>query len=237
MRLPILEANSVRVLCRLLAIKDDPRNGQVRRRLWEAAATLLPTKHVAQFNQALMELGALVCTPSRPACDACPLARRCAARLRGIEQEIPALARQATPTRERHVAVVVRRGPRVLLVQRPAQGRWANFWEFPHTLVANGETDIHAAGRVAAELGLKTTLDGPLTTISHSVTRYRITLVCLLARYRAGRLKPTSHINARWLHGPNRSFSGEFAAAPPRRGGVRTQRAAHAVSGMISAAR
>src|SRR5262249_25948326 len=65
-RLPTLEANSIRVLCRLLGVRDDPKTAPARRRLWEAAALLLPAKRVGQFNQALMELGALVCTPTSP---------------------------------------------------------------------------------------------------------------------------------------------------------------------------
>src|SRR2546421_8433267 len=67
-RLPILEANSQRVLCRLLGETEDPRRGAVRRRLWSAAETLLPDHRVGDFNQALMELGALVCTPTAPRC-------------------------------------------------------------------------------------------------------------------------------------------------------------------------
>ena len=162
-----------------------------------------------------MELGALVCTPGKPACDACPLARRCAARLRGIEQEIPALAKQAAPTREaprrRRGAAAARA---VLLVQRPAQGRWANLWEFPHAPLATGETDSQAAGRLLAEFGLEATLDGPLTTISHSVTRFRITVACLIATYRGGRFTATSHINARWLRA---SEIAHFPVSSPQR--------------------
>src|SRR5262245_29972756 len=72
LRLPILEANSLRVLCRLLGCREDPRAPAVQRRLWEVAAALLPARHVGDFNQALMELGALVCTPAAPNCKACP---------------------------------------------------------------------------------------------------------------------------------------------------------------------
>src|SRR5205814_6405367 len=76
-RLPILEANSQRVLSRLFGRADDPRRGPARRWLWRAAEALLPREHVGGFNQALMELGALVCTPAAPRCGACPLAARC----------------------------------------------------------------------------------------------------------------------------------------------------------------
>src|SRR3954469_3882474 len=75
-RLPILEANSQRVLSRLFGRAEDPRQGPARRRLWQAAAELLPARRVGAFNQALMELGALVCTPAAPRCPDCPLAAR-----------------------------------------------------------------------------------------------------------------------------------------------------------------
>src|SRR5947199_2090412 len=80
LRLPILEANSQRVLSRLFGRADDPRQGPARRWLWQAAADLLPARRAGAFNQALMELGALVCTPSAPRCDDCPLAAQCVAR-------------------------------------------------------------------------------------------------------------------------------------------------------------
>src|SRR5262245_7752921 len=73
LRLPILEANSARVLSRLVGQEDDPRKGPARKALWQVAEALLPRDQVGDFNQALMELGALVCTPERPACAECPL--------------------------------------------------------------------------------------------------------------------------------------------------------------------
>src|SRR5205823_584574 len=79
-KLPILEANSQRVLARLLGLRGDPRTNPLRRRLWEAADSLLPARGVGDFNQALMELGAMVCTAVAPKCLACPLTRHCKAR-------------------------------------------------------------------------------------------------------------------------------------------------------------
>src|SRR5262249_49800417 len=77
-RLPVLDANSQRVLCRLIGLRDDPRRGASRRLLWAVAEALLPVRAVGQFNQALMELGALVCKPA-PFCESCPVAKLCSA--------------------------------------------------------------------------------------------------------------------------------------------------------------
>src|SRR5262249_14677591 len=139
-RLPILEANSQRVLCRLLGERGEPSSGAVRRRLWAAAEALLPDRRVGGFNQALMELGALTCTPTRPRCAECPLATHCQARHLGLQDSIPARSPLPEPVRVAEAAVIVRRGSNVLVVQRPETGRWAGLWEFPHAPVAAKES-------------------------------------------------------------------------------------------------
>src|SRR5204862_1827771 len=129
-RLPIVEANSLRVLCRLFGRRGDPKSGPVQKWLWTKAAELLPRKRPGDFNQALMELGALVCTPAAPKCGACPLARDCVARREGSQAEIPAKSVAAATTEVAEVALVVRRGSKVLLTQRRDDAtRWAGMWE------------------------------------------------------------------------------------------------------------
>ncbi len=88
-RAAILEANTIRLLSRLIAYRDDPLNAAGQRVLWQTAADILPQKNVARFNQALMELGSLVCTPADPRCDECPLAGVCAAYAAGLQHKIP----------------------------------------------------------------------------------------------------------------------------------------------------
>jgi A/G-specific adenine glycosylase len=199
-RLPILEANSERVLCRLLAITDDPRRGSRRTWLWHAAEKLLPARRVGDFNQALMELGALICINGNPRCPICPLTASCAARRLGLQSAIPAKAVRPDLIFVQEVAVVVRRDSDVFLVQRPAKGRWANLWEFPHGVVAKGETPERAATRHLAELtGLHADLGPELLTIRHAVTRHRITLICLEARYRSGEYHSSYYQQGQWV--------------------------------------
>jgi A/G-specific adenine glycosylase len=199
-RLPILEANSQRVLCRLFGQTDDPRRGPLRRWLWQVAELLLPARRVGEFNQALMELGALVCTPAAPQCSHCPLLDQCAAYRAGLQDQIPARAVPPPTEDVQEVAVVVYRGGNVLLVQRPAQGRWAGLWEFPHGPLHNGESHEDAAIRVAHELvGLEVSLGPELLTVRHGVTRFRITLVGFEARHRRGRFRSAFYAQGRWL--------------------------------------
>jgi A/G-specific adenine glycosylase len=199
-RLPILEANSQRVLSRLFGRTEDPRRGPARRWLWQAAEALLPARDVGAFNQAVMELGALVCTPAAPRCPECPLAARCQARLLGLQDSIPARAPAQAATRIREVAVVIRRGEQVLLVQRPAAGRWAGLWEFPHVPVNDGETDESAALRGTTSLtGVQAELGPELLTLRHGVTRYQITLVCFEAAYQAGTYASDFYTQGIWV--------------------------------------
>jgi A/G-specific adenine glycosylase len=199
-RLPILEANSQRVLCRLFGLRDDPRRGPTRNRLWQLAEALLPKSRVGEFNQALMELGALVCTPAAPRCDACPLAAHCVARRLGLQAEIPARPEAPATVEVREAAVVLRRGGEVFLVQRPADGRWATMWEFPHGSLEEGETHEEAAVRVLRQLtGLDAVPAGEILTIRHGVTRFQITMVCFEAAYRGGEFRPGFYRQGVWV--------------------------------------
>jgi A/G-specific adenine glycosylase len=215
-RLPILEANSLRVLCRLFAIREAPRENATQKRLWDLAAAILPTQRVGDFNQAMMELGALVCTTTEPACGHCPFEGRCEAARQGIQHQLPLQAYVKETEKVREVAVIVHRGAKVLVAQRPDQGRWANLWEFPHDAVRPSETHEAAALRMLQELtSLSTDLGAELTTLTHVVTRFHITLVCLEGVYRAGRFRSAHYREGRWLQ-PTQLAEVPFSA-PQRR--------------------
>jgi A/G-specific adenine glycosylase len=214
-RLPILEANSERVLCRLLGIDEDPKRTDVRKHLWESGERLLPRRRAGAFNQALMEIGALVCRPARPACDACPLQRWCRAHALGLPERIPRRAKDRASESVREVALVIRRGGNVLWTQRADQGRWPAMWEFPHLPLQNGEHREAAATRLLGSLGLKARLGPELDTVRHTVTRFRITLTCLNASYRAGRFHCSDHYQrGLWL--PPDAL-GDYPVSTPQR--------------------
>jgi A/G-specific adenine glycosylase len=214
-RLPILEANSLRVLCRFFAFRDDPRSGPAQRWLWETSQQLLPARKVGEFNQALMELGALTCTPTTPQCPSCPLAQRCVARHQGLQETLPLRPRPAAIVEVREAAVVVRRGPEVFLVQRPAEGRWGGMWEFPHGPLETDETHEAGAVRLLSQLtGLRAQLGPELLTVRHGVTRFRITLVCFEAAFAGGRFRSTFYQQGIWVD-PGRLAA--FPVSSPQR--------------------
>src|SRR5262249_6855127 len=198
------EANSLRVLCRFFGWHEDPRTARSVKWLWQTAEAVLPAKRIGEFNQALMELGALVCTPGKPDCSACPLTRQCQARRQNLQADIPRRPASVPAILLREVAVVIRRGGQVLVAQRPAMGRWASLWEFPHGPVGEGEGDEDAAVRLARQLvGLDVDVEQELVTLKHGVTRYQITLVCFAARHQRGAFRSNFYQQGQWL-GPGK---------------------------------
>ncbi len=128
---PILEANSQRVLARLIGWRGEQGSSETLRRLWGCAERLVPSRGAGNFNQALMELGALICTPRSPSCLICPVSEECRARREGLQDVIPTLTRRPEPLAASESSIVVRRAGRCLIVKRGPGGLWEGFWEFP----------------------------------------------------------------------------------------------------------
>lgn len=127
---PIVDGNVARVLCRINLIKTDPRERNTHNRLWQLAEQLLPTLRCGDFNSALMELGATICTPRKPNCGECPLRRDCRAKAAGLQDSIPKSSpRQPSPVIHRWTICLNQAG-RWLIERRPVAGRWAGLWQF-----------------------------------------------------------------------------------------------------------
>jgi A/G-specific adenine glycosylase len=165
-RVPLVDGNVARVFTRILAISASVKSPHTVRSLWKLADDLLPDTDAGEFNQALMELGALVCTPTSPRCRICPMRRVCTARARGLVDRLPNRGDKPSTVRTTASTAFVRRNSRILLRRRPESGLLANFWELP---VADGRR-FHV-GRQLCE-------------VRHTITHHRITLrvhECVLA--------------------------------------------------------
>ncbi len=177
---PVVEANSRRVIARLVG-HDGPLDGAAADEpIWEAATRLLPHREPGRFNQALMDLGALVCTPTRPLCGTCPLAASCVARRERRVEEIPRRAVRRKVKAIRETAVVAARAGRVLVVRRGEGEWWAGLWDFPR--VAGRSVQAIAASPTVGPLGCGS--PEPLGTVAHTVTHHRITLAVVRCRVR-----------------------------------------------------
>ncbi|MCA9232210.1 MAG: A/G-specific adenine glycosylase [Planctomycetales bacterium] len=201
-RAPILETNTVRLFARLLAYRDDPMKAAGQRMLWQAAEAVLPRKDVAPFNQALMELGSLVCTSAKPGCDRCPVALLCATNELGLQQSIPRAAKKTKFLDVSEAAVVVRKNGKVLMRQCAPGERWAGLWDFPRfEIESEGPLFVREEliSKVRQQTGIEVQPGGLLKTIKHGVTRYRITLDCYEAAYLSGRVSSTRLQPVSWL--------------------------------------
>jgi A/G-specific adenine glycosylase len=201
---PVLDGNVIRVLTRLYGITGDARAHPVQAELWNAAQALVEraaagqqkgkARVCAHFNQALMELGALVCKPKEPECDRCPLRRDCRARQLEITHRLPNLGKRAKAVGRQFTAFIARRGQRVLVRQRPAGVVNAHLWEFPNLeRVEGGDGDDAAALHC---LGWKPDKLQLVCVVHHSITRYRIRLHAYLVETTAAK----KNVDGRWVN-------------------------------------
>jgi len=129
---PIVDGNVQRVLARWAADDRAVDDRQAIRDTWDRAAELVSlTDQPGVFNEAMMELGAVVCTPRHPKCNACPVRERCCARASGTPERFPRPKRRAERATVHAHSVVVQRGDQLLLEQRPTEGLWSNMWQVP----------------------------------------------------------------------------------------------------------
>jgi A/G-specific adenine glycosylase len=180
---PILDGNIVRVLARLYGIDENPRTQRTQQQLWQLAGELVRAaanapstgaRHCSALNQALMELGALVCTTRRPKCPLCPLRRHCVARREQRIDELPVREPRAPSSVRRFAAFVIRAKNRVLLHQRPKGVVNEQLWEFPNLEILSGR--CHAFQLAPAVLGFVPGSLRRLSVIRHRITRFRISL-------------------------------------------------------------
>ena len=179
-RHPILDGNVKRVLARYYAIDGAIDAGETLDELWRLADANTPTEQVATYTQAIMDLGATLCSRARPSCDVCPILDGCRARIEGRQAALPAAKRRRAERRRRHaVMLVARRRTEVLLVRRPASGIWGGLWCLPE--FADREA---AAVFASSELEKASLIDAALPEIEHSFTHFDLVITPLVARCR-----------------------------------------------------
>ncbi len=175
-RAAILDGNVKRVFCRVFGIEGFPGQSQVEKQLWQRAGALLPAKDIEAYTQGLMDLGATVCTRSRPACDACPMQARCIAHESGRTAELPARKpKKPVPEKSTVMLVVLHKGE-VLLEQRPPQGIWGGLQSLPELLRLGEESLTPEIGEVALALASFGDVHAvePLPAFTHAFTHYRL---------------------------------------------------------------
>jgi A/G-specific adenine glycosylase len=174
---PALDGNIKRILARVFDIEHPIDSSAGSKRLWELAAELLPHGRAGDHNQALMDLGALICLPKGPLCVDCPLAKTCLSYRQGRVTERPVKTPKKIVPHITVTAAVIRRKDRVLIARRPSKGLLGGLWEFPGGKQQAGETLVEALKReISEELAAKVKVGEELAVYQHAYTHFRVTL-------------------------------------------------------------
>ncbi|MEL6703425.1 MAG: A/G-specific adenine glycosylase [Bacteroidota bacterium] len=176
--LAVLDGNVIRVLTRVFAIDDDVKRSPVTKALRRLANDLLPVEQPGAFNEAVMELGATVCTPATPQCPGCSLRSACAAFAEGNPTRYPVAAKKKpVPHYDIAVGVVYDDEGRVLIQKRPEDAMLGGLWEFPGGKHEDGETLADTCAReLREELGIEVAVTEPVARIDHAYSHFKITL-------------------------------------------------------------
>lgn len=199
-RAPVVDGNVKRVLSRVFNIAQPIEDAAVDRKLWGLAEALVPETDPGDFNQAMMELGARICTPKKPDCGSCPIAGECEAFARGVQEKRPVRKpRKTVPHKEIVVAVIAEDG-RYLIGKRPPEGMLAGLWEFPGGKVEAGESHQDALVRECREeLGVEVKAGGMIATVNHAYTHLKVTLNVYRCVILSGKPRARTHSELMWV--------------------------------------
>ena len=202
---PILEGNTIRLFARLMKMKDDPKSSASQKELWKFSESLVPRKRAGDFNQALMELGSEVCTPTSPKCSQCPIIQFCPTFVDGLQDQIPASSKKMKYENIHEAVVLVVRNPKgrrnheILVRQCGAGERWTGLWDFPRFVIpGSGETQS-LEDQVKTMSGLDVSICPTGIQMKHAVTRFRIKLDVYECDSVKGRLSRKNDATLRWV--------------------------------------
>lgn len=196
-----LDGNLQRVLCRLFAIDDDPGRPNTQRALEKLALAMLAPGRAGEFNQALMDLGAMICTPVNPRCLICPLMSPCQAQRDGIQNDLPIRAtRSHRPQRDVTAGVIWDGNGRFLITRRPLDGMLGGLWEFPGGKRRPGEElSVCLRREIEEELAIEIQVDDLMCTVEHAFTHFHMILYVFDCLWLTGRPQCLGCTDLRWV--------------------------------------
>lgn len=198
---PVLDGNIRRVLIRFFYINQDPRKTETINKLWERATSILPSKDPGTFNEALMELGALLCTPKNPKCRRCPLQTACQGYRSGHPEALPIKSPRKRIPHYDVTAAVIQNRKKILITKRPEKGLLGGLWEFPGGKKEPQETLEECLKReIREELDIEIEVGECFIQVPHAYSHFRITLYCFFCRKSKGRINPLGVGDFRWVH-------------------------------------
>lgn len=196
---PVVDGNVYRVLARVNKISEPIASTAVKKKFAEIAAELLPTGHASDFNQAMMELGALICTPRNPKCELCPVSFCCAVKLAKENPELLPTKKVSAKKPHYNIAVgIIHRKGEIFIDQRPVKGLLGGLWEFPGGKQEAGESlEDCVAREIQKKFGLQIKVKTLFLNIKHAYTHFKITLYAFDCEFVSG--QPETKLNWRWV--------------------------------------
>lgn len=197
---PVLDGNVMRVLCRLFTIKTNPKESDTQKKLWTLARKMIPTGQASFFNQALMDLGATICTPSKPSCETCPISDCCKAKKAKLQHELPLkVKKKPVPHYDIGIGVVWKKN-KILIDQRKDEGLLGGLWEFPGGKIAKNEKPQACVKReIKEELAVNVKVNNLLIIVKHAYSHFKITLHVYECDYVSGRPKAVECAAWKWV--------------------------------------
>ncbi len=197
---PVLDGNVRRVLARIFDISLPARSKVAEALFWELAEQLIPSGQASEFNQAVMDLGATICTPRSPNCPVCPVNDLCEANRLGIQDQRPVLEKRAPTPHLVVTAGVLRRGETIFLARRPSKGLLGGMWEYPGGKCEPGETLPECLKReLMEELGIQVQVGEPFGVYEHAYTHFSVTLHAFQCQIEQGEPQPLHASEIRWV--------------------------------------
>jgi A/G-specific adenine glycosylase len=197
---PLVDGNVIRVLARFFFYTQNTRTPEAEKQMWQWAKEILPKGKARDFNQALMEFGALQCTPSATDCGPCPLKIRCKAYEKGMVDQLPDRGPKKESKNIKVVIAVIKKGDKIYIQKRPSSGLMAGLWEFPGGKVEKGESALKALHReVKEEVGISIKNVKRIKKIKHAYTSFKVDLHCYEADHEAGRVELKSAGSGKWV--------------------------------------
>jgi A/G-specific adenine glycosylase len=201
---PTLDGNIRRVLARVFNLPLPAKSSEGEKRLWELASANLVPGRASEYNQALMDLGAMICTPRKPLCNSCPLSDICQAFALGVQDELPVKLSKAPIPHHTVTAAIIQQGEKVLIAQRPPQGLLGGMWEFPGGKAEPGEELIQALKReIHEELDVALQVGASFGVYQHAYTHFRISLHAFLCSLNGGEPRNLFHTSLTWAAIPS----------------------------------
>jgi A/G-specific adenine glycosylase len=182
---PVLDGNIRRVFSRLFDIQENVSSPHVEKLLWNMVADELPIGKAGDYNQALMDLGAIICVPQNPKCGDCPLIKLCLAKERGVQQDRPVAVKKAISPLYTYVGAVIQAEENYFIMKRPALGLLGGMWDFPNGRIIHLGSDLeeNLLNLMAEQFGFKIMIDCQLGVFRHAYTHFRLIYYAYFCHY------------------------------------------------------